>query len=229
MRIAVVHNLKEGGAHRRLASQVERFDAEVIEFCLQTARPVTGAAVIGALRPLAPGSRRVLRPPMRYVDLAMIERAWERLCRQIDLAGVDVVFANPCQRFQAPAALGRVSVPALYFCDEVRRVDAEPEARAMRNRLSAPIYAPIYRRERRIDRAASARATAIVTNSRYTASQIAHFYGREATVVRQGVADTIRTAGPHAGAGEFLLSVGSLIPSKGHDLQTAGARRRAAP
>jgi glycosyltransferase involved in cell wall biosynthesis len=83
----------------------------------------------------------------------------------------------------------------------------------------------MYSRQRRVDRATAARAWTVATNSNYTASQIDRVYGRRATVVRMGVADAFLTAAP-AGPGmtnRFLLSVGALIPTKGHDLALRAA------
>ena len=224
MRIAVVHNLQLGGARRRLANQMPHFGGSVVEICLETATPITHGAIVVPLRPQAPRRSRVLRPPLRYIDLAMLERAWRRAAAHIISSHPDVIYLNPCRYLQAPPVLSSGGPPALYFCDEVRRVDAERGGTGSRNSLTLPVYRPLYERERRLDRKTATTAEVIATNSRYTATEIQRVYGRVATVVRLGVADALLAPSPdRASVGASLLSVGTLIPTKGHDLALRAA------
>jgi glycosyltransferase involved in cell wall biosynthesis len=224
MRIAVVHNLQPGGARRRLANQLSYLDGSVVEICLQTATPITDDAIVVPLRPQAPRRSRVLRPPLRYLDLAVLEHAWRRAAAHVISAHPDVIYLNPCRYLQAPPVLRNGGPPALYFCDEVRRVDAERGGIGSRNSLTLPVYAALYERERRLDRKTATTAEAIATNSRYTATEIQRVYGRVATVVRLGVTDALLAPSPDPPpAGASLLSVGTLIPTKGHDLALRAA------
>lgn len=218
MRIAVVHNLPFGGARRRLASQMAHLDHDVVEVCLQSSNPITAGAVVVPLRQLAPGRPRSLRPPLRYLDLVALERAWHRAGRAVGRARAEVIYLNPCHYLQAPPVLSGDLPPAVYFCDEPRRVDAEPEARATRNSLTNPLYAGMYARERRLDRRTVSRARSLLTNSRYTAREIERVYGRTATVIRMGVAEELLHCAETGARDRFLLTVGALIPAKGHDL-----------
>jgi glycosyltransferase involved in cell wall biosynthesis len=218
VRIAVVHNLVLGGARRRLASQVEHLNGEIIEICLGTATPITSDACVLPVRRVAPRLTRLLRPPARFLDLATLELAWGRAAQAIRSSGADVVYLNPCQYLQAPPVLQDGVPPALYFCDEPRGVDAYPETRATRNPRTNPLYAALYARERRLDRRTTSRARRLATNSRYTAAGIQRAYGRTATVVRMGVAESLLKHTPAPRSDCFLLSVGTLIPTKGHDL-----------
>jgi glycosyltransferase involved in cell wall biosynthesis len=212
----VVHNLAPGGAHRRLAQQAAQLDADVVELTLSTATPVTGDAIVVPYEPLAPRVVRPMRPPLRYVDLSGLVRAWARAWRRAARVAPDVLYVNPCRFLQAPPVLTRRQRPALYFCDEPRRVDAEPEAAATRNPRTRTVYGPLYRAQRRLDRAGVAGARAIATNSRYTAGLIRRTYGRAAEVVPLGVDEHFTPKG--GVAARHLLSVGTLIPAKGHDL-----------
>jgi glycosyltransferase involved in cell wall biosynthesis len=217
MRVAVVHNLQAGGAHRRLAEQLKALPDATVEVCPASALPITPDGVVVPLPVTAPRVARVLRPPLRYLDLLALVHTWRQAARRVTALEVDVVFANPCQYLQAPAALLWTRLPTLYFCDEPRRVDYEVAAAGSRSRRTAMVYAPLYRGQRWLDRRATAVATELVTNSRYTMRQIHRSYGRHADVVPLGVPDGFRPgAGP--GSGGHVLSVGTLIPAKGHDL-----------
>jgi glycosyltransferase involved in cell wall biosynthesis len=80
------------------------------------------------------------------------------------------------------------------------------------------LYAPLYAAQRRLDRLAASRASRLATNSNYTASEIDRVYQRKADVVRLGVAESLLSPAGARRAGPHLLSVGALIPHKGHDL-----------
>lgn len=223
MRVGVIHNLQEGGARRRLSEQMTRVGAETVEVCLSTATPIREDAHVIPFSPAAPHVARPLRVPLRYADLLGLLRGWRRVASCLNELDVDVVYANPCRFVQAPAALLGELPPTLYFCDEPRRVDFEPAASARRNPLTRPVYAPMYAAERRVDRRAVGRAARVVTNSSFSAGQIQRAYGRRAEAVPMGVAEPFLSTEPRAPA--HLLSVGTLIPSKGHDIAIVAAGR----
>jgi glycosyltransferase involved in cell wall biosynthesis len=217
MRVAVVHNLPVGGARRRLANQLAHLDASVVEICLETATPITSDPVIIAFATRAPLAHRLLRPPLRYLDLGALEIAWRRVAERVRRVDPDIVYLNPCQFIQGPPVVSSVGAPTLYFCDEPRRVDSEAAA-AGRNPRTAPLYAALYRRLRHLDRSATIGATQLVTNSRYSAAEIHRVYGRSAEVIRLGVEESLLANSTENVDTGFLLSVGALIQGKGHDL-----------
>ncbi len=216
MRVAVVHNLQRGGARRRLAVHVAQMDAEVREFCLSTAAPLTSDPDLVPYSEQAERVHRLARPPVRYWDLAVLERAWRQVARRVDAWSPDVVYANPCQFQQAPGALAHLRAPSVYYCDEPRRVDYEPAARASTNPGTRGLYGPLRRWERHADRRALSACARLVTNSGSTARAIELAYGRSAQVLAPAIAQTFTPGAPTEP--RHCLSVGTLIPSKGHDL-----------
>jgi glycosyltransferase involved in cell wall biosynthesis len=230
MRVAFIHNLTAGGAHRTMAEHARRLSAETSELCLQTADPFSPQATILPLRLIAPSLPPALRPPFRYRDLGATVRSWQRLAARVAQSDADVVVVHPCRYLQCPPAVPRVRAPTVYFCHEPRRVDHEPAAMATRNHRTARLYARLYAAERRLDAAAVACATVLITNSHFSAAAIQTAYGREALVIRMGVADVF-APGQVPRPGAHVLSVGSLIASKGHDLaiQTAARASTRAP
>jgi glycosyltransferase involved in cell wall biosynthesis len=227
-KIAVVHGLARGGAHRRLAEQITQLGPAVQEFCPSTATPVTETATVVACPLLADRVPTVLRPPLRYLDLARIELAWRSVSRAIERATPDAVFTNPCRLVQSPPLRLAPQVPVVYFCDEPRRVDYEPTIAATRRRSTRTLYGPLYRAERRLDAFGARRADIILTNSRYTASRIERAYGRVARVIPLGVSKALLDAGsdlspPTSSSRGYVLSVGALLQGKGHDLAIRAA------
>ena len=213
MRVAVIHNLGAGGAHRRLAEHVTNLGADVVEVCLSTAAPITVDAIVVPYGRLALRVPRAARPPLRYLDLARLERAWRRVASVLESSRPDVVYANPCRFLQAPAALLATNVPSLYFCDEPRGGTAE--LAETQNRRTRALYARLHAAESRLDRAAVNHATALATNSAFSARAIGRAYERDAAVLPMGIPPGFT---PSWEPVEHLLSVGTLIPDKGHDI-----------
>jgi glycosyltransferase involved in cell wall biosynthesis len=228
MRLGIVHNLVPGGARRTLAEHLPHLGDDVVEFCLDTSTPLTDAPVRRRARRSAERVTRLLRPPLRYVEAAALAAAWRALRADVAAAGVDVVYVHPCRWLGGISVLAAGDRPALYFCHEPRRVDYELEAAASRSATTAGLYGPIYAAERAGDRRGVAHAAALVTNSRYTAGRIAAAYGRDAAPVPMGVPGGFGPDGAAPRDDRHLLSVGALVPGKGHDLAIDAIARSAA-
>ncbi|AGL20840.1 glycosyltransferase family 4 protein [Actinoplanes sp. N902-109] len=222
MKVAVLHNLTNGGAHRRLVEQVAALDADVVEFTTPHAVPVTARPFLVPLRVAAPHLPAVLRPPQRLLDLRQLQTTWRQLGDMAQRSGADVIYVNPDSTIRGAVSIGPSRIPVIRYCDEPRRIDYEPALQASLNPRTRALYAGLRRKERSIDRAALAEADAVATNSRYTAASILAAYGRTADVLPCG-APARMTADDSPPA--HLLSVGSLIRSKGHDLVIEAAAR----
>jgi glycosyltransferase involved in cell wall biosynthesis len=222
--IALVHNLAPGGAKRAMQEHQRRLGGTIQEFCLATSKPVTDDATTIPFRPRAPGLRPVLRPLPRHLDLVSLIRAWCEVARAVNASGAQVVLAHPCQFLQAPLALRWLNAPSVYFCHEPRRRDYEQAASILVNPRTRHLYSGLSRVERGLDRAAVRSADRLLTNSRFTSRRIREAYGLLADPVPLGVADAFREPYPELEP-THLLSVGTLIPSKGHDLVIAAAAR----
>jgi glycosyltransferase involved in cell wall biosynthesis len=218
VRIAVLHNLARGGAWRRLSEQVSRLDADVVELMLGTGTAVTDDPIVVPFSEYATHLPRVARPPLRYADAARLTLAWRHLDKRAMQLNPDVIFTNPCQFRQAPPLSKLRTAPTLYFCDEPRRVDHEPETAATRSPGTRTLYAPLYHYERRLDVVSVQRASSLATNSRYSAGRIRSAYGVDADVVPMGVTDTFLHAALDRPREDIVLSVGMLTAAKGHDL-----------
>lgn len=234
MKVAVIHNVRRSGATRRLRGTFDFLQSQpgldVREFSL------AGAADHQAIAPLAP---RPLRPPLRYLDQRSLIRAWLQISEAANDWRPDVALAYACDELAAaPPALRTLSAPSLYYGDESRGAHYGPAVRPKPTAAARVLYGPLWASRRRDDREAIAAASSLATNSGYTARAIAAVYGRSARVIPPGVAAVFApNRSRDAQVNRFdqgwgwVLSVGSLIPSKGHDLaiETMAAARLALP
>lgn len=242
MKVAVIHNVRRSGATRRLRGTFDFLQSQpgldVREFSL------ADAADHQAIAPLAP---RPLRPPLRYLDQRSLIRAWLQISEAVNDWRPDVALAYACDELAAaPPALRTLTAPSLYYADfygayyggESRGADYGPAVRTKPTSAARVLYGPLWASQRRDDREAIAAASSVATNSDYTARAIAAVYGRSATVIAPGVAAVFAPdRSPDTQVNRFdqgwgwVLSVGSLIPSKGHDLaiETMAAARLAVP
>src|ERR1700683_775118 len=222
MKIVLVHNQRFGGAHRRTSEQFKQLGLPVTEVTLEGAQPLTEDAVIVPISYYGDRPPQSVRPITRYADFLSLLSAYRRLHTTVRKLAPDVIWLNPC-RFLKGAWLEKdlASITA-YYCDEARRSDYDDSVRhSTRVRPRIP-YWPMRRATRYLDRATVASVAAVATNSSYSADQITRAYGRQAEVIPCGVSGYFRPATGHVSR-DYLLSVGSLIPTKGHDLAIRAA------
>jgi glycosyltransferase involved in cell wall biosynthesis len=224
VKVVMVHNQRFGGAHRRMSEQWSHLGLPVIEVILEGAKPVTGTAVVIPLSHYGARASTLARPAARYADLMSIGMAYRRLNAAVRDHEPDVVWINPCQYLQAPLMTRDLARRTVYYCDEPRRIDYEPQLQASIRARSRLPYWPIRKTCRRLDRRTAMSAAVVATNSRYTADRIRNAYARDAQIVPCGVSGRFRPP-DRLRQRAYLLSVGKLIPTKGHDLAIAAAGR----
>jgi len=218
----MVHNLCFGGAHRRVAEQVRTLGLPIQEVVLEGAEPVTPDAIVVPLRYRNSGGPRWTRPVTRYLDLAALLAAYRHMHGVLRSLEPDVVWLNPCRYLQTPWLPRDLAAISAYYCDEPRRFDYDPDARASTRRLTRVPYLPLRSTAKWVDRSTARGAAAVATNSSFTVDRIRAAYGRDALVIPCGVSE--RFSPPtEPSPRDHLLSVGSLIPSKGHDLVVRAA------
>lgn len=158
-------------------------------------------------------------------DLREMDRVSAEAATTIDGGGYDAVLVSACRYLQAPAVLAHLRTPAAYYCHEPPRrflqarcrPDAGPLTPYQRLRLlwHAPARAVVDRALAAADRRHVRAARVVLTNSRFTASLVQHYYGRAAEVCRLGV-DALRFQ-PDPRRRDYILSVGAVDRHKGFD------------
>ncbi len=227
LKIAVHHNLEEGGALRALrafsVSLEGRYDVRwaLLE---PDARHDTISSDAKYWK-IAPGS------PFYYFhkltdlrNLRESDRAAKALARSIDREDFDVAFLHPCRFGQAPSLLQYLATPAVYYCNEPLRQYREDvpfedgASRSWGMRAGRALFHSFGERLNRRDVALANRAARIVTNSAYSAEQIRKTYGRSAAVVPPGIDTALYRPLPAKSRRKSLLTVGKLVERKGHFL-----------
>lgn len=243
MRVAIYHNLPAGGALRALRDFVSRCDSDIhLDVFTLDAR----AADVGAIT----DPTFSLRDLSRWVDLQHRElipftgNAWmnrsklgrylltwgvrvaeRRVADAIDTGGYDVAYVHGCWISQTPSILGDLTLPTVYYMQEVRRATFEPGLNERPSRPSGPLPGVRWwlseRLEdllRRRDIRAAAAPDTILCNSRYSAGTIRAAYGRTAQLAYLGVDTDLFGGSTPATRHKRVMSVGAMEAVKGHHL-----------
>ncbi len=227
LRIAVHHNLAEGGALRALRQFVSALEARhYVTWALLDGRGKRVGIHSDAKFLSLPGDGTLhyLHKVADLWNLREADRAARRLAQAIDAGGFDIVFLHPCRFGQAPSLLRYVRTPSIYYCNEPLRLYREAipfedgASRALAFRAGRAIFAPVGRMLNRRDRFLARRASLLLTNSTFSARAVEDAYRREAVVVSPGVDTDSFHPGGKTDRPPYLLSVGKLVERKGHYL-----------
>ena len=232
MRIALYHNLPQGGALRfvrettRRSAASHEIDVYRIVDPSAPGHPQDGlAAWVRAVHSVpyrwpADFLPKRLAPLRSRLELVALWTAEAEVAARIDAGNYDLCVVHPCRLTQSPSLLRRLRTPTLYYAHEPRR-------RSFERVLRQIVYGSAPRRWQRgalyaedavlgwADRRAVAGATALACNSLFTAEALYWAYGRDSALVLAGIdRDVFR---PNAAARDnYVLSVGALDPMKGH-------------
>ena len=228
MRVALYHDLPQGGALRfvqetlKRSSQTHHYD---VYRDSEASRELDGIVpshnidvhdvhtAASPARPRGPGALGTAR------DLIESWRAEAEIARQIDAAGHDVCLVHPSRLTHAPSLLARLHTRSIYYAHEPRRIGVEaPLRRNVFTSLPPLNRAALYAGDKvlqALDNRAVAAADVLACNSVFTSEALFRIYGRSATLIPPGVdSDVFRPS--TAGRESFVLSVGGLTPLKGH-------------
>ncbi len=236
LRIALFHDLPSGGAKRVVNDQVSRlsqhyyidlFTTSQADQTFADIRPFLGRVVV---EPFAPG--RVLSSPFGRLnkgigtaDIRRYRSVMRRLAAEINEGRYDVALVHPSQLTTSPPLLRFLKVPSVYCRQDMVRTLQDPPIprpydrrtgwRERIDRLDPLLLA--YRRLLVSEDLSSMRAaTRTLTSSYFMRESIYRVYGYAPQVCYPGVdAQVFRPLG--IARERFVLSVGSLQPSKGFD------------
>ncbi len=221
MRVVIVHDWLTG----------LRGGEKVLELLLEIFPDATIATLLHV--PGSTSSRIESRPIVTSFiqKLPLVERHYRwylplfpRAIESLDLSGFDLVLSS--SHCAAKGAIARRGAPHICYCHTpMRYVWDRFEDYFGRGWKSRLLYAPGARRLRRWDRSSAKRVDSFVANSRYVASRIRDYYGREVDAVIPPPVDTDFYTPGSEGRRRSLLSC-RLGP---RSLQTHRSRRRSVP
>jgi glycosyltransferase involved in cell wall biosynthesis len=243
MRVALYENLHSGGSKREAFELARALTAHghVVDLWTTTEGDATFLPMDQVTcrqfcygwpqpRPLPqrlPGLRGYLGAA-EFVDrLRRIVQVARHMAADIDRAGYDFVFAHHCQPVQGPYLLRFLRTPSIYYCSEPLRPAYDPpldrpydQPAGVVERWRRRWYAPIQRIDavigKRDDAVNVCSATALLTNSYFTAESIYRAYHRRACVSYLGVdVEVFRPL--RLPRRDYVLSVGAVSPLKGYD------------
>ena len=245
MRIAVWHNLPSGGGKRALWNHVRGLLARghhVEAFCPTPAAagylplgelcPEHALPLASCTRPWAPRFGRWWAEAKLAQREIAAHRAHARLAAaRIEQGRFDVLFANSCAAFAAPAIGRYAAMPRVLYLGEPRRQLYEalpelpwpaPSPAAGRDtcslgelRRSGHELAALRLRMRE-ERDNATHAGTILVNSAFARESVLRAYGLDAQVCLLGI-DTERFRPSGAAVGSFVLGLGAVQPHKGVD------------
>ena len=217
MKIAVVHGLTRGGAHRRLNETLKNYEGDIKEFILSDADSCTCNPEIVRVRSFSNQLPYLFRPPFRYVDFFLRRLSYRRLSRKVRSWDPDAVFMNPCRSLKSPPLEKSLLQKSVFWLDELPRSLEIQEFMNTTRPLTRAIYAPLRFLLRRNNRNVVSKAAVVLTSSRYMADLISEVYRRPVAPEKCGVSREFSCDSEVVKRGH-VISVGSLIPGKGHDL-----------
>lgn len=232
MRLAIFHDLPSGGAKRSLFEQVKRLSqkhhCEV--YSLSTADhkfcDLRSWVYQHRIYDFSPG--RLLNRPFgrynqaqRWFDLLRLDCLSRRIAREIDGLKFDVVYAHPCRWTQAPLVIKYLQTPVVYYLQEPPRA-LYPEEwripekgwRSYLNKID-PLLALYRSSAKRMDLIAARNSSRVLVNSHFMQAIVTKIYSINPYVCYLGVDTKVFRAFPGQPHDKFVLSVGSIQPSKG--------------
>ena len=218
MKIAVIHNLPPGGAKRALQewlkglSKGHEIDLFTYTFFNNSDTSLDPHCCRHwKVDDLALSSGRGIFQKGSY--LFWMNRVAKKLAVRINAGGYDVAFVHQCAFFQNPPVLKFLSIPTVFYSQDTPQRTLYEPGLVNEGRSKVDLAQRI---KDKVNRTSIRAARRVLTSSYYTREAIEKIYGISARVVYFGI-DTAKFRPLNISKGDFVLSVGRLHPTKGHD------------
>jgi glycosyltransferase involved in cell wall biosynthesis len=214
--IAVFHNLPSGGAKRSLYEWIQRISVNSsIDLYIYGESAENYLDIRKFCKNVYISNVSFLTKPWKgvhnkIIGFFILSNESLRLARQIDSRNYDWVFVQHDTYTQSPLLLRFLSTPSLYYCQEpFRRLEG-----GLGDLLRIQSWINLILLS--IDRWAAHGSSVIACNSHYSRLKIQKAYDIPSKVVYLGV-DNNFFIPEVSNDSDYILSVGRLHPSKGHD------------
>ena len=220
MNIAVFHNLPAGGGKRSTYEWIKlmtknhevdlfKYDSES-EIFLDIRPFVRKTIQVSDIKRSGNGHIG------RLVFMYQVWKESKKIAQRINSCDYDLAFIMQDTAFNSPFVLRYINTPSLYFCQEPMTKAKEPHYSLKRGWLESLIRDVIIGVLTKIDRSNARHSTLICANSLYSRENIYRSYGLYPRLNYLGV-DTDLFHPLFIEREPVILSVGSLMPSKGSD------------
>lgn len=218
MRIALVHNLPAGGQKRALFEQVKRLSKRHhIDLFIPSTADQSYLSVSPFIKEkfVFHFSYYPQIPAYLYSVYMDLPRVYQKMAKQIDAGGYDIVYAGSCFLTQSPYIFRYLLTPSLYFCPEPKREFYESIPR-VHNAFSYAATLPLRIPIKYIDRKNARRATKVLTISTFSKKSVDSAYGVDAMINYLGV-DGEKFYPFDKEKENIAVTVGDFSLLKGHD------------
>lgn len=228
MRVAIYHNLPDGGAIRALHELVKHSYKQV-EYDLYQLSPFDTASRYDFRSYVKkyfsynyryhPSRMSMLVEILtRFYSLRQIQK---KIAHEIDSNNYDAVFIHHCAITQTPFVLSYLKTKNLYFIQEPRRLSFEYDFyQNSKSMIPSALQLPWALRQnilKKLDISNARKCTAALCNSYYAKTNIAKAYGINAKVCYLGI-DQKQFTYKKSLKKDQIVVVGTLHPAKGQDL-----------
>lgn len=223
MRIALFHNLPNGGAKKVVFNQIATLSKkhEVELFTITTKeRDFLSFDSLSCVKHYYDFDRDISSRALRDItEITVYKALHKKIAHDIDTKGFDVVICHPDMITQAPFLLRYLRTKSVYYCEELLRIAYEsefsiPSHLSLQNKL----YEKAHRLVRKnIDAENIKQASVVLANSSFTKNTIEKEIGIHATVIYPGV-DTKLFYAKKTKKTIDILFIGERSSLEGYDL-----------
>ena len=216
IKIAVIHNLPAGGAKRALQDWViglsKRHSIDLFTYTKENNSDdylknwVGKHEGVGNLSQYSGGT-----VVSRALYLVRMRKEVKKIAKKINLGNHDVVFVHQCTYLQNPLILKYLKKPTVFYSQDTPQRNFYEPGIILNQRISLN-----QRIQNRLNILNIRHVDCVLTSSYYTYESLKKIYGINANVVYFGI--DLKTFFPSKlPKGDFILSVGRLHHTKGHD------------
>ncbi len=235
MRVAIYHNLPDGGAIRALHELV-RHSYEEVEYDLYQLAPIDQASRYN-FQPYVKNHKSYdyIYSPSKIDILieivtrfARLRRIQKNIAHEIDSKNYDAVFVHHCAIAQTPFLLEYLKTKSLYFIQEPRRLSFEQDFyKNSKEMIPKVLRAPWVLRQKILkdfDIVNASKCSAALCNSKYAQGNISKAYNINAEVCYLGI-DKEKFFYTKQAKKNQIVVVGTLHPAKGQDLAIRAVKK----
>jgi len=205
-KVAIIHNLTGGGGAVRAIKETNKFLAG--HYLLKTFTPEKYN------EKGKKGIQKIISY-LKYIYFTL-PQSYRKISSRIDNGNYAATILHHDTYTKAPVALLYLKNKSIYILHEPPREFYEPlkfHAPSIGDKVFTLLRLPIFI----LDKVLTRHATIVISNSKFSKSRIDKIYGVRSKLIYCGVSEKFHSL-RNCKALEMCISVGSLLPYKGHDL-----------